>query len=128
MPNHNKIFFLHILIINHDPKKMESDLPDPNASCCCFGNNPNEACGYPPKTIRSIIAVSACLISFIILAFLIVYLSLHQQFTEAVGVTGILTTELGTILGYYFGTRSSQEQKNQELETLRLTTSIREQQ
>lgn len=79
--------------------------------CCCFGNNPDEACGYPPKTVRAIISVTACLISFIVMAFLAIFFAIKEQYTEAMGVLGILSTELGTIVGYYFGTKNKSETK-----------------
>jgi len=73
------------------------------------GDNPEEACGYPPKTIRAIISVSACLISFTVLAFLAIFLAIKGEYTQSMGSVGILSTELGTIVGYYFGTRSKQD-------------------
>lgn len=80
-------------------------------SCCCFGDNPDEACGYPPKTIRAIISITAVITSFMVFAFMCVYFSLMERFTEAVSIAGIISTELGTIVGYYFGTRNKTEQK-----------------
>lgn len=84
-------------------------------SCFC-GDNPNEACGYPPKTIRAIISVTACITSFLLFSFLVIFLAIKEQYTEAIGVVGIISTELGTIVGYYFGTRSKQELDMEDIE------------
>lgn len=87
---------------------------------CCFGDNPDEACGYPPKTIRAIISVTACVVSFAVFGFMAVYLTLKGQYTEATAMAGIMSTELGTIVGYYFGTRNKTEQRNDMEEQTRL--------
>lgn len=76
---------------------------------CCFGDNPDEACGYPPKTVRAIISVTAVLSSFGLFVFLAVWLAVKEQYTEAMGIVSVIAGELGTIVGYYFGTRSKTE-------------------
>ena len=48
-----------------------------------------------------------------------IYLTLHSQYTEAIAISGVISTELGTIIGYYFGTRNRSEQKNDEKEEQR---------
>jgi len=86
---------------------------------CCFGSNPDEACGYPPKTVRAIISITACLISFLVMAFLAVWFAVHERYTEAMGVLGILSTELGTIVGYYFGTKNKSETRAEVIDVER---------
>ena len=78
---------------------------------CLFGDNPEEACGYPPKTVRAIISVSACLISFGLFSFLVIFFAFKERYTEVMSVIGIIATELGTIVGYYFGVRASEEKE-----------------
>jgi len=87
---------------------------------CCIGDNPNEACGYPPQTVRAIISIFAVIISFLLFSFMAVWLSVNEKYTEAMGIVGIISTELGTIVGYYFGTRTKGDQK-QELDNLERT-------
>jgi len=76
---------------------------------CCFGNNPDEACGYPPKTIRAFISVTICLFSFLIFAFLAIVFALDKQFAHAMAMVGLISTELGTVIGYYFGSSSDKK-------------------
>ncbi len=76
--------------------------------CCCIADNPNEACGYPPKTIRATISLIITCASFFLFGFMIVYFCLTGQYTHAMAVGGIITTILGTVIGYYFGTRSKE--------------------
>lgn len=85
--------------------------------CTCIGDNPNEACGYPPQTVRAIISIFAVTISFTLFTFMAIWLSINEKYTEAMGIVGIISTELGTIVGYYFGTRNRTEQK-QDLENM----------
>ena len=87
---------------------------------CCIGNNPNEACGYPPQTVRAIISIFAVIISFMLFTFMAIWLSVNEKYTEAMGIVGVISTELGTIVGYYFGTRNKTEQK-QELDNIERT-------
>tara|TARA_R100001163_G_C5061176_1_gene198086 strand:+ start:934 stop:1278 length:345 start_codon:yes stop_codon:yes gene_type:complete len=77
----------------------------------CFGDNQDEACGWPPKTVRAVIAITAVIISFSILSFMTIWLAVAEKYTESMALIGILSTELGTIVGYYFGTRNKQEQQ-----------------
>jgi hypothetical protein len=86
---------------------------------CCMGPNPNEACGYPPQTVRAIISIFAVIISFSLFTFMAVWLSVAEKYTEAMGIIGIISTELGTIVGYYFGTRNKTEQK-QDIDKLEM--------
>lgn len=87
---------------------------------CCIGNNPNEACGYPPQTVRAIISIFAVIISFMLFTFMAIWLSVNEKYTEAMGIVGVISTELGTIVGYYFSTRNKTEQK-QELDNIERT-------
>jgi hypothetical protein len=89
---------------------------------CCFGNNPDEACGYPPKTIRAFISVTICLISFLIFAFLAISFTINEQYAHAMAMVGLISTELGTVIGYYFGssTNKKESQVGEKLEDGRL--------
>lgn len=79
----------------------------------CCGDNPDEACGHPPKTIRAIISVTAVISSFGLFVFLAIWLAVKEQYTEAMGIVSVIAGELGTIVGYYFGTRSKTEAQNE---------------
>ena len=78
---------------------------------CCIGKNPDEACGWPPKTIRAIIAIILVLSVFPSSIFLMVFLILKQQYDSAIAVSASMMGIIGTVIGYYFGTRAS-ESKN----------------
>lgn len=79
----------------------------------CCGNNPNEACGYPPKTVRATISVFICIVTFLVLAFLVIFFAIKEEYTNSMGVAAMLNGEVGTVIGYYFGSRSQQEVKDQ---------------
>ncbi len=89
------------------------------ASCwqvkCCgkeaieFGwctRTPGEACGWPPKTVRAILALLVVIISMLSSLMVIIFLVISKEWVIAVGAMGTLLS-IGTgVLGYYFGYRS----------------------
>ena len=84
-------------------------------SICC-GDNPDEACGHPPKTIRAVISVTAVFFSFALFVSLALLLAVREQYTESMGIVSVISGELGTIVGYYFGTRNKSEQHQEAIE------------
>lgn len=74
---------------------------------CCCGGDPDEACGYPPKTVRAIISITIVLLSFITFVFLAIFLAIKEQYTEAMGIAGIISSVLSGVIGYYFGSKQA---------------------
>lgn len=70
---------------------------------CCFGGDPDEACGYPPKTVRAIISVTIVVLSFVTF----VFLAIKEKYTEAMGVAGLISSSLSGVIGYYFGSKQA---------------------
>jgi len=79
--------------------------------CFCCGDHPDEACGYPPKTIRATLSLITVVIGLLIEGFLVVYFATTGEGTNAMGVIGIISTEVGAVIAFYFGSRSDQEMK-----------------
>src|SRR5437764_233774 len=73
----------------------------------CCGPNQNESCGWPPGTIRAILALPAIILTFIISAVVVILLIVnYQQYTIAVGLLGTMFSVISAIVGYYFGTKA----------------------
>ena len=83
---------------------------------CCTGINEKEPCGLPPGTIRSTISVFTVVITFTVLSFLTIYFAINKEYSNSLGVAGILGGGVSTIIGYYFGSRGKQEM-HQEVES-----------
>ena len=77
-------------------------------NCCCDVSNSEEACGWPKKTVRATIAL--IVIPPVILAAIamMIYLFVQKQYESALGILSSLTGIAGTIVGYYFGSRSAE--------------------
>ncbi len=85
--------------------------------CCCCGFIENEPCGFPKGTIRSTLAVMIVSIVCIgMMAALIMFL-VYQQWTIAVAVAEAMLGVLGTVVGYYFGSRSASKDNANIIET-----------
>ena len=75
---------------------------------CCKCTNPDEACGWPKKTVRATIALSV-VISVVVSAIVcMIWLVVVKQYESALGILATLTGLVGTIIGYYFGSRSAE--------------------
>lgn len=74
---------------------------------CCKYNNPNEAFGWPPRTVRALIALSSVFVVFHTFCAVIVILVIKEQYSIAMSLAGALLGIIGSIIGYYFGTRGS---------------------
>jgi len=67
---------------------------------------PGEACGWPPKTIRSILALSVVFIAMIAAVVVIIFLAINKEWDISVGLLGAILSIATGVLGYYFGYRS----------------------
>ena len=83
---------------------------------CCTGVNEKEPCGLPPGTIRSTISVFTVVTTFFVLSFLTIFFAIQEQYSNSLGVAGILGGGVSTIIGYYFGSRGKEE-IHQEVES-----------
>ena len=80
------------------------------SSVCCNGNQ-DEACGWPRKTVRATIALVSIPIIIAGSIVMMILLFLKGKYSSALGVLSGLTGILGTIIGYYFGSRSAENSK-----------------
>lgn len=106
------------------------------ASCwqvkCCgkeaieFGwctRTPGEACGWPPKTVRAILALLVVIISMLSSLMVIIFLVISKEWVIAVGAMGTLLS-IGTgVLGYYFGYRSGAKPSESSTEDIEASDS-----
>jgi len=76
--------------------------------CCGDQFNPNEACGWPKKTVRATIALMVIPPVIMGSIAMMILLFTKQQYESALGILATLTGILGTIVGYYFGSRSAE--------------------
>jgi ABC-type enterochelin transport system permease subunit len=82
--------------------------------CCvsCAADN-NDALWLPQNSVRAIIAILIVFFSFGALTFLVVYLSINAQYSLAIGVSGIMSTALSSVVTTYFANRSAQQANKQ---------------
>lgn len=72
------------------------------------GTNQNEACGWPSGTIRAAIS-SVCIFATIAVAgAMSFYFAYIKEYGWSMSALGIMGTIIGSMLGYYFGTKSSE--------------------
>jgi hypothetical protein len=74
----------------------------------CWNIKPDQACGLPPGTIRALISIISIIMVYSICGFLIIMLVIDKQYQNAVTVAGVVSSPLGLIIGYYFGSKASQ--------------------
>lgn len=67
----------------------------------------DEACGWPQRTVRAIIAISSIFIIFSTCCALIVILAINEQYQSAISIAGALLGIVGSIIGYYFGSHAN---------------------
>ena len=72
---------------------------------CCFGNIEGESCGWPRGTVRATIALITIPLGFLIACSIMVILIIKEQYSIALGVNSAIFGTIGTIVGYYFGSR-----------------------
>lgn len=78
--------------------------------CGWCARHPNQACGWPPKTVRSILAVIVITIAILASLVTIVFLDIKHKWEISVGLLGGLLSIGSGILGYYFGYRSGSKE------------------
>jgi len=76
--------------------------------------DPDQACGWPAKTIRSILALLVVGLAIIAALVVLIFLSIEREWEIAIGVVGTLLSIATGVLGYYFGFRSGSSQFSRE--------------
>ena len=80
-------------------------------NCCerhCCGGLQGMACGWPKSTVRAIVTIIMLISVLGVELFLVVWLATKaNDITSAIAVGGAMMAELGGIIGFYFGSRSS---------------------
>lgn len=74
----------------------------------CFGSIEDESCGWPKGTVRATIALITIPIFFLSSVSVIIILIVKEQFTIALGINSGLFGVIGTIIGYYFGSKQGE--------------------
>lgn len=75
---------------------------------CCIGDIPNEACGLPKGTIRSVISLIVVVFGIVSLSTLMILLYVDHKYEAAIGVGSTIGSIIGIVIGYYFGSRSAE--------------------
>ena len=75
---------------------------------CCFGTVEGESCGWPKGTVRAVIALITIPLGFVTAITIIILLVVKEQYLVAVGINGVVWGLIGTIIGYYYGSRSAE--------------------
>lgn len=74
---------------------------------CCCGPFVHQSCGYPPRTIRAILAFIVALPVLSVTGFAVVYFILNDQKDAALGIIATLAGLLGVVTTSYFAAHSS---------------------
>jgi hypothetical protein len=86
---------------------------------CCNSVNEKEPCGLPPGTIRSTMGLLIVIVGYTVLSFLAIYFVINKEYSNALGIGGMLATTLGSVVGFYFGSRGKQELHQEVQEEVR---------
>lgn len=73
--------------------------------------HPKESCGFPPGTIRAILSIFIIISIISVQCFLVVYLSIQNDYQNAINISAALFGQLGIIIGFYFGSKSKKIKK-----------------
>jgi hypothetical protein len=74
----------------------------------CTTHNTTEAFGWPKGTVRGLIAIIICITIVLIMSVLMILFFIKEQYESALGILSVLSGILGSIIGYYFGSRSAE--------------------
>ena len=105
----------------------------------CIGHTEGESCGWPKGTVRATIALMTIPIGFLSLIAVMAVMIWKEQYTAALGITNGILGIVGTIVGYYFGSKQAEgaakmvskadheliDAKNHEISLLEGTRGIR---
>lgn len=71
--------------------------------------NDNEALGCPPGSVRAILALSIIPLTMAGSITLMILMFVKEQYSAALGILSGLTGIAGSVVGYYFGTKSAEK-------------------
>ena len=71
--------------------------------------NDSEALGCPPGSVRAILALSIIPLTVASSITLMILMFTKEQYTSALGILSGLTGFAGSVVGYYFGTKSAEK-------------------
>ena len=75
---------------------------------CCFGSVKGESCGWPKGTVRATIALVTIPLGFVSALGIMGILLWKEQYEAAIGVSSAVWAVIGTIVGYYFGSKQAE--------------------
>jgi hypothetical protein len=75
---------------------------------CCCGNVEGEPCGWPSGTVRAVVTLITVPITFAIACAAIIILIINGQYDIALGINNGIWAVVGTIIGYYFGSKQGE--------------------
>lgn len=70
---------------------------------CWCPKTSEHACGWPPKTVRALLALITVTMVLGAELVLVVYLADAEKYSEAIAVIGMMAAELTSVIGWYFG-------------------------
>lgn len=70
---------------------------------CWCPKTSEHACGWPPKTVRALLAVITVLLVLSGQMALVIYLCEAEKYSEAISVCGMMAAQLSAVIGWYFG-------------------------
>lgn len=71
--------------------------------------NPNEALGWPPGSVRAVLALSIIPLTMAGSIALMILMFVKEQYSAALGILSGLTGMAGSVVGYYFGTKTAEK-------------------
>lgn len=83
-----------------------SEVPYARSFCCC-GNIPNEACGWPERTVRALLAIIVLIFGLGVEAAVALWLLHSGETSLAISVIALIGTEVTGVTAYYFGLSKS---------------------
>lgn len=75
---------------------------------CCVGDVEGESCGWPKGTVRATIALTTIPLGFLSLLAVMGVMIWQEQYTAALGITNGILSIVGTVVGYYFGSKQAE--------------------
>lgn len=75
---------------------------------CCCGPIVTESCGWPRGTVRAMMAVIGIVVCLLVTGSAELIFIFRNEYVYALGIQNVITGVISIIIGYYFGSKSSQ--------------------
>jgi len=72
-------------------------------SFCCCGSISDEACGWPARTVRALLAILVVLMGLGAEVAVALWLVQKDELSLAISMVGLIATEVTGVTAYYFG-------------------------